>query len=64
MTDPPPGQRQPVIAISHTTTALGDTHGTGAFSLEPTLSVLDGLDHVEAGLVGGILRVVTASHDT
>jgi putative CocE/NonD family hydrolase len=60
MTDPPPELAAAVIAISaHDNHWV--THGTGAFSLEPTLSVLDGLDHPEAGLVGGILRNVTAS---
>ena len=34
-------------------------HGAGAFSLEQILSLNDGFDHWEAGLVGGILRLVT-----
>jgi uncharacterized protein len=60
MMDPPPELAAAVIAISaHDNHWV--THGTGAFSLEPTLSVLDGLDHLDAGLIGGILRSVTAS---
>ena len=59
MTDPPPELAAAVIAITaHDNHWV--THGTGAFSLEPTLSVLDGLDHMESGLARGILRLVTA----
>ena len=60
MTDPPPELAGVVIAISAHDNQ-GVTHGTGAFSLEPTLSVLDAFPHLEAGLVKGILRSVTAS---
>ena len=50
MTDPPPELAAAVIAISaHDNHWV--THGTGAFSLEPTLSVLDGFAQPEAGLV-------------
>jgi predicted acyl esterase len=59
MTDPPPELAAAVIAISAHDNHLV-THGTGAFSLEPTLSVLDGFAHPEAGLVRGVLRLVTA----
>jgi uncharacterized protein len=60
MTDPPPELVAAVIAISaHDNHWV--THGTGAFSLEPTLSVFEGFDHPEAGLVRGILRLVTGS---
>jgi uncharacterized protein len=59
MADPPPELAAAVIAVSaHDNHWV--THGTGAFALEPTLSVLDGLDHLEAGLVGGILRSITS----
>jgi putative CocE/NonD family hydrolase len=59
MTDPPPELAAAVIAVSaHDNHWV--THGTGAFALEGTLSLLDGLDHLEAGLVRGILRGVTA----
>jgi uncharacterized protein len=59
MTDPPPELAAAVIAISaHDNHWV--THGTGAFSLEPTLSVLDGFAQPEAGLVRGVLRLVTA----
>ena len=60
MTDPPPELAAAVIAVSaHDNHWV--THGTGAFALEPTLSVLDGLDHLEAGLVGGIFRSMTSA---
>jgi len=59
MMDPPPELAAAVIAVSaHDNHWV--THGTGAFALEPTLSVLDALDHLEAGSVRGVLRVVTA----
>ena len=60
LTDPPPELAAAVIAVSaHDNHWV--THGTGAFALEPTLSVLDGLDHLEAGLVGGIFRSMTSA---
>ena len=59
MTDPPPELAAAVIAVSaHDNHWV--THGAGAFSLEGTLSLLDGLDHLEGGLLRGILRLVTA----
>ena len=55
MTDPPPELAAAVIAISaHDNHWVA--HGAGAFSLEQMLSLFDGFDHLEAGLVGGILR--------
>jgi uncharacterized protein len=59
MTDPPPELVAAVITISaHDNYWV--THGTGGFSLEPTLSALDTLDHLEDGVLRNILRVVTA----
>jgi predicted acyl esterase len=59
MMDPPPELVAAVIAVSaHDNHWV--THGAGAFALEATLSVLDGLDHVEGGLGKGILLLVTA----
>ena len=59
MMDPPPELAAAVIAIAaHDNHRL--THGAGAFSLEPTLSAFDALDHLEDGTVRGILRLVTA----
>jgi predicted acyl esterase len=56
MMDPPPELAAAVIAVcAHHWVA----HGAGAFSLEQTLSLFDGFDHVEAGLVRGVLRSVT-----
>ena len=58
MTDPPPELVAAVIAISaHDNHWVA--HGTGAFSLEQILGLMDGFGHPEAGLVGGILRLVT-----
>jgi uncharacterized protein len=60
MTDPPPELVAAVIAISaHDNHWV--THGTGAFSLEPTLSVLEGFDHGDAGSVRSILRSMTGA---
>ena len=60
MTDPPPELAAAVITTSaHDTHWV--THGAGAFALEGTLSLLDGLDHLESGAVAGLLRLVTAS---
>ena len=59
MTDPPPELAAAVITTSaHDTHWV--THGAGAFSLEGTLSLLDGLEHLESGAVAGLLRLVTA----
>ena len=58
MMDPPPELVAAVIAVSaHDNYWV--VHGAGAFSLEQILSLNDGFDHWEAGLVGGILRLVT-----
>jgi predicted acyl esterase len=49
MTDPPPELAAAVIAISaHDNHWVA--HGAGAFSLEQTLSLFEGFDHLEAGL--------------
>ena len=60
MMDPPPELVAAVIAISaHDNHWVA--HGTGAFSLEQILGLMDGFGHPEAGLVGGILRLVTGA---
>jgi putative CocE/NonD family hydrolase len=60
MMDPPPELAAAVIAISaHNNHWV--THGTGAFALEQTLGLFEGFEHLEAGLVRGLLRGVTAS---
>ena len=59
MMDPPQELAAAVIAVcAHDNHWV--THGTGAFSLEPTLSVMDGFAHPEDGLVSGVLRLATA----
>jgi uncharacterized protein len=59
MMDPPPELAAAVIAVcAHDNYWVA--HGAGAFSLEQTLSLFEGFDHWEAGLVWGILRGVTA----
>jgi predicted acyl esterase len=59
MTDPPPEMAAAVIAVSaHDNHWVA--HGAGAFSLEQMLGLFDAFDHPEGGLVGGILRGVTA----
>lgn len=59
MMDPPPELVAAVIAI-----AAHDNHwvahGAGAFSLEQLLSLFDGFEHLESGLVGGVVRASTA----
>ena len=58
MTDPPPELVTAVIAISaHDNHWVA--HGAGAFSLEQILGLMDGFGHPEAGLVRGILRLMT-----
>lgn len=60
MTDPPPELAAAVIAISaHDNHWV--THGTGAFSLEGTLTLLEGFDHLEVGTVRGLPLFATAS---
>lgn len=59
MTDPPPELVAAVIAITAHDNHWA-THGTGAFSLEPTLSVFEGFGHPDVGMFRGILRLVTA----
>jgi uncharacterized protein len=60
MMDPPPELAAAVIAVSaHDNHWVA--HGAGAFSLEQMLGLFDGFEHLEAGLVGGIMRGVTAS---
>ena len=59
MTDPPPELAAAVITTSaHDTHWV--THGAGAFSLAGTVSLLDGLDHLDSGAAAGLLRLVTA----
>jgi putative CocE/NonD family hydrolase len=59
MMDPPPELAAAVIAVSaHDNHWV--THGTGAFSLEATLSIFEGFDHLEIGVVRGLPRFVTA----
>jgi putative CocE/NonD family hydrolase len=59
MMDPPPELAAAVIAVSaHDNHWVA--HGAGAFSLEQMLGLFDGFDHPDVGLVGGILRLVTA----
>ena len=59
MMDPPPELACAVIAVTaHDNYWV--VHGSGAFSLEQILALLDGFGHLEGGLVGGILRGVTA----
>jgi putative CocE/NonD family hydrolase len=59
MMDPPPELVAAVIAVSaHDNHWV--THGAGAFALDGTLGVFDAFEHLEGGLVGGILRGVTA----
>lgn len=59
MVDPPPELAAAVIAV-----AAHDNHwvahGAGAFSLEQLLSLFDGFEHLDAGLVGGVVRAATA----
>ena len=53
MTDPPPELATAVIAISaHDNEWVA--HGAGAFALEGTLSLFDGLDHLEVGMLRGL----------
>jgi putative CocE/NonD family hydrolase len=60
MMDPPPELVAAVIAITaHDNHWV--VHGTGAFSLEQILGLMDGAGHPESGLVGGSLRLVTGS---
>lgn len=57
MTDPPPELACAVIAVTaHDNHWV--VHGSGAFSLEQILSLLDGFGHLEAGLLGGTVRAV------
>ncbi len=59
MTDPPPELATAVIAVSaHDNHWV--THGAGAFSLEETLSLLEGFDHLEVGTIRGLPRFLTA----
>ena len=59
MTEPPPELAAAVITTSaHDTHWV--THGAGAFTLEGTLSMLDGLDHLDSGPVVGLLRLARA----
>jgi hypothetical protein len=58
MMDPTPELVAAVIAISsHDNHWVA--HGTGAFSVEQILGLMDGFGNPEAGLAAGILRLVT-----
>jgi putative CocE/NonD family hydrolase len=58
MTDPPPELACAVIAVSaHDNHRV--THGSGAFALEATLTLLDGLPHVEDAFLAGLTRFAT-----
>lgn len=60
MMDPPPELATAVVAIcAHDGHWV--VHGSGAFSLEEVVSLMDGLGHVDVGAVRGIRRGVTAS---
>ena len=59
MMEPPPELVAAVIAIS-AHDGHWVAHGAGAFSLEESLGLMDGLGHLEGGAVRGILRGVTA----
>ena len=59
MTDPPPELAAAVITTSaHDTHWV--THGSGAFALEGTVSLLDGLGHLDGGALAGLLRLATS----
>jgi uncharacterized protein len=59
MTDPPPELATAVIAITaHDNHRVN--HGTGAFALEPTLSLMEGFAHINDGVGRGLLRLPTA----
>jgi uncharacterized protein len=59
MTDPPPELACAVIAVTaHDNHAV--TYGTGAFALEPTLSLFDGFSRLNDGMARGSLRGLTA----
>ena len=60
MTDPPPELATAVIAVAaHDNYQLN--HGAGAFALEGTLALCDGLGHLEEGVIRGLPRLFTAS---
>ena len=60
MTEPPPELACAVIAISaHDNYRV--TYGEGAFALEGSLSLLDGLPHVEDNIFQGLARFPTAN---
>jgi putative CocE/NonD family hydrolase len=60
MTDPPPELVTAVISVSaHDNHAV--THGTGAFALETTLSLFDGIRYVDKGAAWGTARSLTAA---
>ena len=60
MTEPPPELACAVIAVSaHDNYRV--TYGEGAFALEGSLSLLNGLPHVEDNIVRGLARFPTAN---
>ncbi len=57
--DPPPELACAVITVTaHDNHWVA--HGAGAFSLEQILSLFDAFEHLEEGLLAGIVRTVTA----
>lgn len=60
MTDPPPELACAVISVSAHDNH-GVTHPGGAFALEGTLTLLDGLDHIEDPFLTGLARFPTAA---
>jgi putative CocE/NonD family hydrolase len=59
MTEPPPELAAAVVAIS-AHDAHWVAHGSGAFSLEEVVGLMDAFGHLEDGALRGILRGVTA----
>ncbi len=60
MVDPPPELSTAVIAITaHDNHWVA--HGSGAFSLEQMLSLLDGFGHQDRGMLGGTLHTVLSA---
>ncbi|MET0523748.1 MAG: CocE/NonD family hydrolase [Nocardioides sp.] len=60
MTDPPPELVTAVVAMSAHDAHWG-AHGAGAFTLEEVVGLMDGLGHLEAGAIRGIVRAATSS---
>lgn len=59
MVDPPPELATAVIAVTaHDNHWV--VHGSGAFSLEQILGLLDGFGHLDDGILRGVVRAITA----